>query len=109
MNAEMLMILDDIPMLEALLNQVPYRLLPPEIVSNGGIVYELSLVECSVFNLPFECIEDESQTILEKESIGMYCPVNNSSNVIKLPYSTENWRVEDEYTRWVISIYTLGE
>jgi len=109
MNDEMLMMVQDSIMLEELLNNIPSNLLPPEIVSDNGIVYDKATLEVSRFNLPYECIDEVTLDILSKENIGLYCSVNNHNNVVKLPHVTENWHIEEECTRWVITMYVLHQ
>ena len=96
-------------MLMSILEAVPSEVLPPEIVSDNGIVYVKSTLECSRYDLPFECIDDVCIDILDKENIGRYCPINDHENVVTLPFVTEKWRVEDKHTRWTITMYTLKE
>jgi hypothetical protein len=109
METEMLTLLKDCKMLQALLDNVPSHLLPVEIVSGNGIVYTLAVLEVSRYKLDFDCIDSVSEDILDTENINRYCPVNDHANVVKLPHVTERWNIDAEgYTKWVITMYILN-
>jgi hypothetical protein len=107
MNTEMSIVLSDVEMLQSLLENIPARLLPVEVVSGNGIVYTLSVIEARYADVPYEVIDTLSLQILDKENIGRYCSVNDHENTITLPCVTENWKQVDGVTSWTIVMYTL--